>query len=166
MAEMGRPPMYKTVEELDGRAVGYFTWIEGDFIDHPGDDEKGEAPWREWLRRPEPPTITGLTLFLGFDSRQSFYDYCDKSDEFAYALKRHRTRIECCYEQNLHGTTPTGSIFALKNMGWKDKSEQEYYGKDGKPIETTQTIKIIRDTSTGIAPSEFTPESKTGTSAE
>lgn len=69
-----------------------------------------------------PPTITGLALHLGFESRQSFYDY-EKKDGFAYTVKRARLRIENMYEQNLHGTTATGSIFALKNMGWTDRQE-------------------------------------------
>jgi hypothetical protein len=121
----GRPPMFKTAEELDNAAVGYFNWIKGEYVDEPVEDGQPGETVRKWLRMPEPPTITGLTLFMGFESRQSFYDYCDKDGGFAYALKRHRTRIECLYEQNLHGTTPTGSIFALKNMGWKDKTESD-----------------------------------------
>jgi hypothetical protein len=32
------------------------------------------------------------------------------------------------YEEQLSGTAPTGSIFALKNMGWKDKTETEISG--------------------------------------
>jgi hypothetical protein len=117
----GRPPIFATAEQITERATAYFEWIKGEkqtVVPENGD------PYLDWKRLPEPPTITGLTLFLGFESRQSFYDYCEKG-EFSYALKRFRTMIECKYEQNLHGTTPTGSIFALKNMGWKDKTESD-----------------------------------------
>lgn len=69
-----------------------------------------------------PATITGLAYHLGFESRQSFYDY-EKRDGFSYTIKRARIRIENIYECNLHGTTATGSIFALKNMGWTDRQE-------------------------------------------
>ena len=72
-------------------------------------------------------TITGLALFLGFESRQSFYDYESKPD-FSYIIKRARLRVECAYETRLNGTLPTGAIFALKNMGWKDKVETEHSG--------------------------------------
>ena len=36
--------------------------------------------------------------------------------------------MESCYEGKLSGTTPTGAIFALKNMGWRDKTETELSG--------------------------------------
>ena len=36
--------------------------------------------------------------------------------------------VECEYEKRLAGQSPTGAIFALKNMGWKDKSEVEQSG--------------------------------------
>ena len=72
-------------------------------------------------------TISGLAYFLGFESRQSFYDY-EQREAFSYTVKRARTRIEVNYEEKLQGTTPTGSIFALKNLGWKDKSEVEQSG--------------------------------------
>jgi hypothetical protein len=69
-----------------------------------------------------PLTITGLAYFLGFESRQSFYDY-EKHAEFSYIIKRARLRIECDYEERLNSKNPTGPIFALKNMGWSDRQE-------------------------------------------
>ena len=70
-------------------------------------------------------TICGLAYFLGFESRQSFYAYEDKI-EFSYIIKRARLRIEMNYEQNLQFNNATGSIFALKNMNWQDKSEIDH----------------------------------------
>lgn len=125
MADVGRPPKYSTPEQVLAKADEYFTWIKGEQETVAADG--GELTVK-WKRPPEPPTITGLCLFLGFDSRQSFHDYVEKG-EFSYALKRLRTMIECKYEQNLHGNNPTGSIFALKNMGWKDKQETELTGE-------------------------------------
>ena len=55
------------------------------------------------------------------------YDYEEKS-QFSYTIKRARTFIECEYEKMLHNGQCTGAIFALKNMGWKDKTEQEITG--------------------------------------
>lgn len=135
----GRPPMFATADEIFAKVKEYFEWIKGEVEIKEG--PKGEKE-ENWLRYPEPPTITGLTLFIGFESRQSFYDYCDKGGEFAYALQKARTMIECQYEKNLHGTTPTGSIFALKNMGWKDKTEHENYGKDGGPIQQKYEVTL------------------------
>lgn len=69
------------------------------------------------------PTISGLCYFLGFESRQSFYDYEDY-EEFSYTIKRARLFMEKEYEQMLHSSNCTGAIFALKNFGWLDKTEQ------------------------------------------
>jgi hypothetical protein len=73
-------------------------------------------------REPEPITITGLALYLGFESRQSFYDY-EKRDGYSYIIKRARMRVENAYEHRLDSKNPTGPIFALKNMGWSDKQD-------------------------------------------
>ena len=114
--DIGRPPKYATVEEFQSAVDAYF---EDDSI--------------------TPKTITGLSLALGFESRQSFYDY-EKQSEFSYAVKRARQRIENVYESRLHENNPTGAIFALKNMGWRDKQEHELSGKGGGPIEVTVNI--------------------------
>ena len=67
-------------------------------------------------------TITGLVLYLGFCSRDAFYKYIDKP-EFRYTCRRLRTTIENFYESNLIGANTSGVVFALKNLGWKDKTE-------------------------------------------
>jgi hypothetical protein len=86
-----------------------------------------EAAVQEYFDQDGKKTVTGLAYHLGFESRQSFYDYEEKSD-FTYIIRRARLKIESGYEENLQGTTPTGSIFALKNMGWKDQSQIEQSG--------------------------------------
>jgi hypothetical protein len=69
-------------------------------------------------------TITGLCIYLGFDSRQSFYDY-EKKEQFSYIIKKARLKVENYYEKCLQYGNVTGAIFPLKNMGWSDKSEIE-----------------------------------------
>lgn len=112
----GAPPMFATPELLRDKIQEYF---------EAGVKKRkvtiGKAPNTKIEEIPV-PTITGLTIHLGFSSRQSFYDY-EKRDGFSYTIKRARLFIECEYEEQLqHGNT-TGAIFALKNMGWFDKSE-------------------------------------------
>jgi hypothetical protein len=70
-------------------------------------------------------------LWLGFESRQSFYDY-EKEGEFSYTIKKARLRIEERYEQRLHGNSPAGAIFALKNFGWTDRQEIDHTTKGEK----------------------------------
>lgn len=106
----GRPPAYKDCEEMQEKINQYFadpptkkhTTKEGDVIDVP------------FL------SITGLALWLGFESRQSFYDY-EKKDGFTYTIKRARALIENEYEFMLQKGNTAGAIFALKNFGWDDK---------------------------------------------
>ena len=71
------------------------------------------------------PLITGIALALGFESRQSFYEY-EKKEAFTYTLRKARMRIENALEQSLddRGKATAGVIFGLKNMGWKDSVEQ------------------------------------------
>lgn len=96
---MGRPRIYDDPDELEKQCDLFF---------------EGETK----------PTVTGLALFLGFASKQSLYDY-QENEQFSYPIKKALTKIEQAHEKNLFGTTVTGSIFALKNMGWKDKVEQD-----------------------------------------
>lgn len=70
------------------------------------------------------PTIAGLALFLGFSSLEDFIDY-EQHGRRRKAIKRASLRIEAIYEQKLHTTSATGAMFALKNMGWKDRSTTE-----------------------------------------
>jgi DNA-packaging protein gp3 len=102
----GRPIKYETPELME-QAIGLYL-------------QTCEAEKRK-------PTITRLALALGFESRQSFYDY-EQKEEFSYIIKRARLEVEAGYEDGLRESNCTGSIFALKNMGWKDKTEQEISG--------------------------------------
>jgi hypothetical protein len=107
---MGRPRLFNTPEEMQG------------LID-------------EFFIKASHPTITGLALHLGFESRQSFYDY-QKEEGFSYTIKRARSRIENAYEAMLYRSEGqvTGAIFALKNVGgWTDK----------QVIESTNTQRVI-----------------------
>lgn len=116
----GRPPIHDNEESILKAINEYFTYIQGE----PDTDEKSAL---DWVRRPEAPTITGLALFLGYSTKQSIYDNIDKK-EFSYLLKRAVMVIENHHEKRMDSTTVAGSIFVLKNMGWKDKTEVENTG--------------------------------------
>lgn len=107
----GRPPVYKSADEMQKKILEYF---ETGAQSH---DKDGNLVFR--------PTITGLAYHLGFESRQSFYDYEVKGD-FSYILKRARLRVEAAREEALYDPSCTGTIFALKNMGWSDKQEFDH----------------------------------------
>jgi len=87
------------------------------------------------------PTLAGLAYHLGI-SRSTLYLYDDK-EQFSDIIKRARERIERVYETRLiYENNPTGVIFALKNMSWKDKVETELSGQVGvhwQEVKTYQT---------------------------
>jgi hypothetical protein len=120
----GRPPIFETVDDLDNAIHKYFN--EGVKIRKV---VVGKAPNQQVIEI-EVPTITGLCYYIGFESRQSFYDY-ELRPEFSYTVKRARLFIEQEYEEQLITGNTVGAIFALKNMGWKDKHETEHSGDVG-----------------------------------
>lgn len=124
--EGGRPPIFKTAEELQAKIKDYFdNGVKKRKV------EVGRSNNKQVVEIPV-PTITGLVLHCGFCSRQSFYDY-EKNDKFSYTVKRARTFIEKEYEEQVAlGSSP--AIFALKNFGWSDKQEHEHTGPNGGPL--------------------------------
>lgn len=120
----GKPPIYKTAEELQLQINAYFESLVPEPIKRIVEDEDGEEKEIEEQGFPTPPTITGLALFLGFCDKKSLYDY-RKKEEFGYLIKRALMVVENHYEMTLNYKSPTGAIFALKNMDWHDKSEVE-----------------------------------------
>jgi len=83
------------------------------------------------------PTYTGLILALGLVSRKNLSDY-GKRDEYKDLVSLTRLMMEEQYEKiALTSNHSSGAIFALKNLGWKDKSETELYGKDGGDIKVS-----------------------------
>ena len=112
----GRPSKFNSVEELQEAIDKYFDEAKPErCVDNNG----------ETYVIFDAPTITGLAYALGFESRQSMYDY-EKNDKYSYTIKRARLRIASQYERNLSNpkVPAGGSIFALKNIDdWKDKQD-------------------------------------------
>lgn len=127
-------PKYETPEQLEAKVKEYFETGRRTRKVLSKEGVEVEIPC---------PTITDLCLFLGFDSRQSFYDY-EKRDGFSYTIKKARSLIEREYEELLQRGLGAGAIFALKNFGWVDKTEVDQNVKfsqmgdvkiDGKTVE-------------------------------
>jgi len=91
------------------------------------DDEKTKG------EKPEPPTVAGLALFLGFNSKEDFDSY-ELNGKYAAEVKRARFRVMAHYESRLHYPAPTGAMFALKSMGW--------YEKAAKKLRQVKSIKV------------------------
>lgn len=134
--KQGAPFKYKTAKDLQNKIDDYFNnGIRKKSVIVGKGDNKKEA-------QIEVPTISGLCYFLGFASRQSFYDM-EKTEHLSYTIKRCRLFIETIYEEMLHEGNVTGAIFALKNFGWTDK--QEIQQDTTLKIETVRTIDEIKN---------------------
>ena len=106
MAKVGRPRKIKSVRQFEERAEAYFLECEA---------------------MEKPALLTGLILALGLCSREGLDEY-GRRPEFTDSVKRAKLRIEMEYEKALQGHSPTGAIFALKNLGWRDKQDVELSG--------------------------------------
>lgn len=97
---VGRPLKFGSVEELQLKIDQYFE-----------DTLKEEWTW------------TGLALYLD-TSRETLREYKERP-EFVDSLKKALLRVENGYEIDLKKHGRSGSIFALKNFDWKDKTETD-----------------------------------------
>jgi len=129
----GRPLIHTDPVEVELLIQNYFLYIEGKYeirekTETLIDQETGKVIIRKYdyeycVRKPEPPTVTGLSLSLGFSGKKVLYDYA-KREEFSYSIKKAITRIEKYHEIAVSkGYKCAGNIFMLKNFGWTDKSE-------------------------------------------
>ena len=130
ISNSGKPPIFNSEKEIEDKINAYFESLLNE----------------DQTQYTERPTITGLALYLGFASRQSLYDY-GKKEEYSYIIKRAKVVIEMSYEQMLLTKSATGAIFALKNMGWIDKSLLDSTSSDGSmspksPLTKEQAKKI------------------------
>lgn len=128
-APKGRPPKYKTPEEMQYIIDLYFLACrvhrEDDvsLLEHINDEGLRIINEIEDIV----PTISGLAYTLGM-STEAFRNY-EQKDDFLATVKRAKQRVEMSLEQRLAGNAVTGSIFSLKNnFGWKDKTETELSG--------------------------------------
>ncbi len=100
MTNVGRPLKFKTVKELEEKIDEYFNTVK----------------IAEW-------TITGLALHLD-TFRSVLCDYEGK-DEYSNTIKKAKQMVEHSYELDLKKAGRSGTIFALKNFDWKDKTESD-----------------------------------------
>ena len=101
----GRPLKFKTPEELQQKINEYFNITPNEEV-----------------------TITGLALHLD-TSRETLMNYEDR-EEFFDTIKRAKDKVQLEYELDLRRKGRSGDIFALKNFGWVDKQELDFYKKE------------------------------------
>jgi hypothetical protein len=135
---VGRPPKYKTAQEMQDKIDEYFetqVWSKP-YLDKEGNvlTTKTGKPVMDI----KPPTVAGLSLFLDFSDRASMYDY-KKKEKFTHIIKRAVSKIEEFAEIQLTQGNSTGAIFWLKNHGWIDKINKDLTS-DGKELQPANIV--------------------------
>ena len=139
----GRPWIYKTAEEIQVKIDEYFQLCEGEYLkDKEGDvlTDKYGAPIRI---NDKPPTITGLALHLGFNSRQALLNYQGR-EEFNDTITRAKARVEAYAEARLFDKDgANGAKFSLANNfeGWREKQQIEAAVKN----DVTINVELVDD---------------------
>lgn len=116
--------MYKTVEQMQFVIDEYFASCERKPLLIDGEavtDKQGNVAYEP----AKPPTVTGLALALGFNSRQALLNYQGR-EPFNDTITRAKTYIEQYAEMRLYDRDGVqGAKFSLANnfRGWADKSD-------------------------------------------
>lgn len=146
---VGRPKKYKTKKQLSEAVERYFSSISKVVTVY---DEIGavmigdDCNIMQRVEYIDPPTITGLCLYLGID-RRTWANYCDIElhPEFADVTAYARARIEAWLERELltREKSVQGLIFNLQNnFGWRQKAEVDLGEKTRKTIAETEKMSL------------------------
>ena len=137
-------PMYTSVAEIEDKIEQYFENCKG----YPLTDSKGKQIFNKFgspvFVDVHPPTVTGLALALGFNSRQSLLNYQGKT-EFMDTITRAKARVEQYTEERLFDRDGSnGAQFSLRNnfKGWKE-DEQDNKDALAKLDEVLNQIKGV-----------------------
>ncbi|MGV7234644.1 MAG: terminase small subunit [Nitrosomonadaceae bacterium] len=99
-ANAGSGTKYETAQELRDKIIEYFEWAHT--------HNSGTI------------SLTGVAIYCGYKSRQSFYDLEKMHNDFAIVIGKTRELITNFYEEtkNAH---PTKCIFMMKQLGFRDE---------------------------------------------
>lgn len=125
--KVGRPPMYNTAKEMQKAIDQYFKDCNGKIATLDDGEVLRDKYGIPIMIEVRPPTITGLALALGFNSRQALLNYQEK-DEFHDTITRAKAKVEQYAEERLFDKDgANGAKFSLANnfTGWKEKKEIE-----------------------------------------
>lgn len=132
----GRPPIFKTPEEMQAKVDEYFESCWMDKVTETT-DKNGACTMSTVRYQQRPYTIMGLAMHLGM-CRDTLCEYA-KNGEFSDIVKNAKAKVEMFVEESvLWNKNATGPIFWLKNhAGYTDKIEQTLQSPDGKALELT-----------------------------
>ncbi len=123
--KVGRPPKYKSVKEIQEKIDEYFESCNGRVLTNKDGEPILNKHGMPIVIDEKPPTITGLALALGFNSRQSLLNYQGK-EAFLDTITRAKAKVEQYTEERLFDKDgANGAKFSLANNfnGWKEKQQ-------------------------------------------
>jgi hypothetical protein len=123
--KVGRPAFYETVEELEDAIDRYFQSCFIPYLDKSGEQVKDKEGNQVYIQN-QPFTVIGLSLALGFKSRQSLFDYIERGDKFTDTIIRAKQICENYANQRLFDRDGVnGAKFTLINnfKNYSDKKE-------------------------------------------
>ena len=141
--KVGRPPMYNTAEEIQEKIDAYFEECKGKILTDDDGNVVRDKYYMPVIIDARPPTITGLALALGFNSRQALLNYQSRP-EFNDTITRAKAKVEQYAEERLFDKDgANGAKFSLANNfnGWKEKREIEADVKNAVTI----NIELVDD---------------------
>jgi hypothetical protein len=123
----GRPKLFKSAEEMQKKIDAYFESCKGEVLK----DKEDNVIYNKWgipvIINDKPPTVTGLALALGFNSRTSLLNY-EAEKEFMNTITCAKARVEEYAESRLFDKDgANGAKFSLANnfKEWRERSEVE-----------------------------------------
>lgn len=123
----GRPPKFKTPEEMQLKIDEYFEKCNGTILKDSENKVILDKNGNPVIVDRKPPTVTGLALALGFTSRQALLNYQAKS-KFVDTIARAKSKCEEYAETRLYDRDGArGAIFSLTNnfKGWSNTPQPE-----------------------------------------
>lgn len=134
----GRPPKYKTPEEMSAKIDEYFLRCEGELLRNAdGDPVLNRFQQPIYVDRKQ-PTSAGLARALGFGSRKSLFDYQGKK-AFEDVMRKAMLYLEEKTEERLFDKEgANGAKFSLQNnFHWRDGNRDD--------AEKAPAVTIIND---------------------
>lgn len=136
----GAPRKWKSVSAMQEAIDAYFENCKGEplIIDGEPQRDKYGIPI---IINAKPPTVTGLALALGLNTRKALLDY-QARPEFMNTVTRAKARCEEYAEMRLYDKDgANGAKFSLScNFGWNSENE-----KSGDPAALAALLAALKD---------------------
>ena len=123
---MARQLKFKSKKKLQEKIDEYFKLTEGKpYLDNEGNPVFNKFGRMCYIVDPFPPTVTGLALYLGMNSRKEQLQYQDM-EEFNEIITRAKSRVEEYTEMRLFDREGSnGAKFSLtNNFKWENNPRE------------------------------------------